>query len=219
MTDSELEAADKKRKLKKTVFALAIGALMGFFGASATMRILDTERFAGGGISVEIASLVGLIYLFIGLLVGLGALNPKAGAKVLNVEDEDELREQRQQLLCSSLGMALGGIALIVVAHAGTAGSIDPAIALGVYVFCSVIAILVSLKSRKYSDELMRAVSMETSSLSFYLVALIGGTWALLAHLGFTTAPQPLEWLTMFWALMLLATFIVIGKRGMLTMR
>ena len=219
MTDIELQAAEKKRKLKKTFFALAIGAFIGFLGASATMRILETERFAGGGTSVEIASLVGLFYLIIGLMVGLGALNPKAGAKVLNVEDEDELREQRRQLLYSSLAMVLAGISLAVVAHAGSAGPIDPAIALGIYVVCSVIAVFVSLKSRKYSDELMQAVGTETSSLSFYLVVLFGGTWALLAHLGYLTAPQPLEWLTMFWAVMLLATFIVVGKRGMLTMR
>lgn len=219
MTDIELETAEKRRKLKKMVLALGVGAFIGFLSASAAMRILDTERFAGGGVSVQIASLVGLIYLIIGLIVGLGALNPKAGAKVLNVEDEDELREQRQQLLYSSLAMALAGIALAVVAHAGSAGPINPAIALGIYVVCSVISVFVSLRSRKHSDELMRAVGTETSSLSFYLTVLFGGTWALLAHLGYVIAPRPVEWLTMFWAVMLLATFIVIGKRGLLAMR
>ena len=64
-----------------------------------------------------------------------------------------------------------------------------------------------------------RAVGRETGALSFYLTVAIGGTWALLAHLGFAPAPQPLDWLTMFWSLMLVACFIIIGKRGMMKMR
>ncbi|WP_271077101.1 hypothetical protein [Aurantiacibacter sp. MUD61] len=219
MTEVDHDAAEKKRKLKKTAFALSMGALTGFLGAMAVLRIMDSEDFAGASQSVEIASLVGMLFLVIGLMVGLGTLNPKAGAKVLNVEDEEELREQRQQLLYSSVAMALAGIALIVVAHAGSTGTIDPAIALGTYVVCSVISVFVSFKSRQHSDELMRAVSTETASLSFYLVVLIGGTWALLAHLQYVAGPAPLDWLTMFWSLMLLAAFMVIGKRGMMTMR
>lgn len=219
MTESDVESAEKKRKPKKTALAMGMGAIVGFFGASAVMRVMDSETFEGAGASVEIASLVGMFYLVVGVIVGLGALNPKAGAKVLNVEDEDELREQRQQLIYSSVAMALAGIALIVVAHAGRTGTIDPGIALGIYIVCSVVSVIISLKSRKYSDELMRAVGTETASLSFYFVVLVGGTWALLAHLQFLVGPTPLDWLTMFWSLMMLAVFIVLGKRGMLTMR
>ena len=197
MTESDVEAAEKKRKLKKTLFALGMGAVVGFLGASALMRVMDSERFAGAGASVEIASLVGMFYVIVGLMVGLGALNPKAGAKVLNVEDEDELREQRQQLLYSSLGMGLAGVALVAVAHGGTAGSIEPAVALAVYLVCMVIAVIVSILSRKHSDELMRAIGTETASLSYYLMLFIGGSWALLAHLGYLPGPQPLDWLTM----------------------
>ncbi|MDE1466981.1 hypothetical protein [Aurantiacibacter sp. D1-12] len=219
MTETEFEAAEKKRKLKKTLFALAMGGVVGFLGAMAVMRVLESERFASGGASVEVASLVGMIYLVTGLFVGLGALVPNAGAKVLNVEDADELREQRAMLLYSSIGMVVAAIALIVVAHGGAAGAINPDVALGVYIVTSIIAVAVSLKSRRHSDELMRAVSTETASMSFYLLALIGGTWAVLAHLQYVTAPTPLDWLTMFWSLMLLAAFIVTAKRGMMAMR
>ena len=219
MTEADYEVAEKKRKLKKTAFALTMGALVGFLGAMVVLRIMESRDFASAGQSVEIASLVGMLYFVIGLMVGLGALNPKAGAKVLNVEDEDELREQRQQLLYSSLAMGLAGFALIVVAHAGSAGTIDPLIALLIYLVCSVVSVFVSFMSRKHSDELVRAVGTETASLSFYLVVLIGGTWSLLAHLQYLPGPAPLDWLTMFWSLMLLAAFMVIGKRGMMTMR
>ena len=45
------------------------------------------------------------------------------------------------------------------------------------------------------------------------------GGWALLAHLGFTAAPAPLDWLTMFWVTTLAGVFVAIGQRGLMTMR
>ena len=48
---------------------------------------------------------------------------------------------------------------------------------------------------------------------------LIGGGWALLAHAGMVVAPQPLDWLTMFAAILLLATYWVCGVRGLLNPR
>ncbi|RJY09026.1 hypothetical protein [Aurantiacibacter aquimixticola] len=219
MTEPELQGSDKNRKLKKTLFAITMGGITGFFGAMLVKEALDSGKFASVGASVEIASLVGMIYLITGLFVGLGSLAPNAGAKVLNVEDADELREQRAMLLYSSVGMFAAGLALILVALAEAGGPVTPGLALLVYGVLAVVAIFTSVKSWKQQDELMRAVGRETASLSYYLMLLVGGTWALLAHLAYLPAAQPLDWLTMFWSLFLLATFIVVGRRGMLNMR
>lgn len=217
--EEQIETAEKKRKLKKTILALSLGGVAGFFGALGLMKLIDTGVLGELGASREIASLVALVYLLTAGAIGFGLINPKAGARFLNVEDADELDEQRGMLLYSTIGMAVAGLALLIIALAGAGGPVDPMTALIAYVVLSVVAVVTSLRSMKLQDELMQAVGKEAGSTSFYLVVLIGGTWALLAHLGFVTGPQPLDWLTMFWALMLLAAFIVTGRRGMLAMR
>jgi len=219
MTDTNIEATEKKRKLKKTIVALALGGVSGFLGALGLMKLIDTGVLGELGASREIAALVALIYLLTAGAIAVGLVNPKAGARFLNVEDAEELDEQRGMLLYSTIGMAVAGLALLIVALAGTGGPIDATTALIAYIVLSVVAVVTSVKSHKLQDELMQAVGKEAGSMSFYLIVLFGGTWALLAHLGFVGGPAPLDWLTMFWAFMLLAAFIVTAKRGMLAMR
>jgi hypothetical protein len=69
----------------------------------------------------------------------------------------------------------------------------------------------------RLSDELGRTLTYETGNMSFYLVLVLGGAWATLAHLGFLAAPAPLDWLTMFIVSMFVASFIVLGRRKLLT--
>ncbi|MEL1249497.1 hypothetical protein [Aurantiacibacter gilvus] len=219
MTDADIAAADKKRRFKKTLFAMVLGGAAGFLAAFTALQLMDAETMPEFGASVEVAVLVGLIYVITALAVAVGVLSPRAGAKFLNVEDAEELQEQRSMLTTSAIGMGAAGIALVVVALGGSVGLVDPTVALVVYAVLCALAVWVSLKSWKLQDELMRAVGRESGAMTFYLVVAIGGTWALLAHLGFVAGPQALDWLTMFWGLMLLACFIVVGKRGMLVMR
>ena len=81
------------------------------------------------------------------------------------------------------------------------------------------LAGLLTIAQWRQMDELMRGMSQECGNLSFYLVMLLGGGWAMLAHLGLATAPAPLDWLTMFLGLTLVAAFIAVGRRGMLMPR
>lgn len=219
MTQASNGRAQGSRRFKKTLIALAIGGVSGFLGATLALRFLDADSMPDVGASVEIAVLVAMLYVLTGVAVGVGVLSPKMGAKFLNVEDAEELQEQRSMLAYSTFGMIGAGVALGTVALGGEAGVVDPVWALVIFAVLTVLAVWLSLKSLKIQDELMRAVGRETGALSFYLTVGIGGTWALLAHLGFTAAPQPLDWLTMFWSLMLVACFIIIGKRGMMAMR
>jgi hypothetical protein len=219
MTDVEFEGAERKRRLKKTLFALGLGGVAGFLGAFTVTKLLKMETVPDLGASVEIAVLVGGIYILTALAVAVGILSPKAGASFLNVEDAEELREQRSVLAYSAIGMGGAGAALIVVALGAPGSLVDPIVALAIYAGLAVVAVGVSLKSWRLQDELMRAVGRETGALSFYLTVATGGTWALLAHLGLVAGPQAIDWLTMFWSLLLLAAFIVVGRRGMLAMR
>lgn len=219
MTDAELETSEKTRKRKKAIFAASIGAVAGFLGAMAGLELADSGMLGDFDVSREIAMLVGLIYIITAAAVLFGLASPKVGATFLNVEDAEELREQKTMLGYSGAGMASAGIALIVVALGGDGGVLDPLTALGIYVILTVVTVAVSLLSRKHQDELMRAIGQECAALAFYLVVLVGGTWALLDHLGIVPSPAALDWLTMFWGLLLVAAFVGTARRGMLEMR
>ena len=65
----------------------------------------------------------------------------------------------------------------------------------------------------------MLAMNLEAGALSYGLVFVTVGGWAMGAHLGYVAGPEPLDLLTLFYVLVLLATFIVVGRRGMLMPR
>lgn len=206
-------------KLKKVMFALTLGGVTGFLGAMAMMRLIDAGSLGDFGPSREIAALVGMLYVFTALATGFGVLSPKAGATFLNVEDAEELREQRAMLGLSSIGLAAFGLVLMVAAFAGPVGPIPPVTVLFAIGVLMIGAAIASIASWRRQDELMHAVGREAGTMAFYLLLLVGGGWALLAHLELATGPAALDWLTMIWALLLVASFIVIGRRGMLRMR
>jgi uncharacterized membrane protein len=78
---------------------------------------------------------------------------------------------------------------------------------------------VLSLSVYRACDELMRAINLEAGALSYGLIVLVAGVWAILAHLGYMPAPAPLDLLSLLYALVLLASFIVVGRRGMLMPR
>ncbi|APE27038.1 hypothetical protein [Aurantiacibacter gangjinensis] len=219
MADIDIEQADNKRRTKKTIFSVGLGGLIGFIGAMGALRLADSGVLGSLGASEEIALLVAMLYALTGASVLFGLVAPNAGARFLNVEDADELREQKPMLLGSGIGMlALGGL-LVMAALGGEGGVSAPATTLMACAVLLVVAAITSIRSWRLQDELMRAVGSETAGLAFYIVVLAGGTWSLLAHLGYAAGPAPLDWLTMFWAFLLLAAFIVVGRRGMMKMR
>lgn len=206
-------------KWKKVLFAASLGALSGFFGAMLVLRLGDQGLLGRLGPSEEIAMLVGLVYVLSGLGIGVGLVAPKAGARFLNVEDADEIAEQRVMLTCSALAMILLGLQLAVAALAAPLGIIPPGTALAVFVVAAVTIGLLSWRSRRHQDEFMRAMGRESGAAAFYLTAIAGGAWALLAHLGYAPPPAPLDWLTMIWSFVLVGAFAVIARNGMLKVR
>ncbi|WP_296717804.1 hypothetical protein [Erythrobacter sp.] len=205
--------------LRKVVIPASVGAVAGFVAVFGLMRFIDSDAVGGLNASAMIAATVGMLYCVIagGMLVGTS--NPRLGARFLNVEDADELQEQKRVLVTSSGAMALWGVALVVLALAAPDGPIPQGVALIVGAGGLLTGTALSYLTYRYCDELMLAINLEAGAITYGLVLVVVGMWALLAHLGFAAAPQPLDLLTSFYVLVLLASFIAAGRRGMLTIR
>lgn len=214
-----MEMAQKKPKWRKVVLSGALGAIVGAGAMSGLFAFLDSEAMDIVGVSEIAAAGVGLIYALIGFCVGIGLINPNLGFRYLNMEDADELRQQRLGLAYSSVGIIAMGVALILLAVSGPDGAVPAPIALAIAVVLFVAIIPLARMQYRHMDELMRSLSTETGNLAYYLVLVVGGGWAALAHLEFAPAPAPLDWLTMFFGLALFASFVAIGRRGMLEPR
>lgn len=205
--------------VRKLLIPALIGGVAGFAASFALLRFIDSDTVGGLGDSATIAALVGVLYCVIALGILLGTAKPRLGARFLNVEDADELREQKQVLLRSGGAMLLWGAALMALALAGPEGPLPQSVALAVGAGGLLLGSLLSLLVYRACDELMLAVNLEAGALSYGLVLLVVGMWAVLAHLGFIAAPQPLDLLTAFYVLVLVASFIAVGRRGMLAIR
>ena len=169
-----------------------------------------------------LSAVTGLVYVLIGLAVGTGALAPRTGALFLNVEDSDELREQRAMLgyagvSCIFFGLFLMVLALAAAAHGG--GSFTPPFALGAAVACLAAATLTAIWSNARSDELIRQVNVEASAFALHVAAVFFGGWAMLAHLGYVAWMKPLVLLPGLALIALVAIFWISGKKGMLKPR
>ncbi|ANY19989.1 hypothetical protein A6F68_01473 [Tsuneonella dongtanensis] len=195
------------------------GGVTGFVLA----RTVGQSFEAGGALShiagSEPALLVAAMYILMGVFVGLGTLSPRIGAAVLNVEDADEVREQAPVLLPSAIGCVLIGLSLVALALGGPAGPLSPTMAVGIGAVSLAIATVVTVKTNRRADELMRALFRETGAASFYLIFITLGGWAAAAQIGLVPAPSAIAVLTLLWAMPLVASFWVIGRRGMLKPR
>jgi hypothetical protein len=205
--------------LRKLLIPALIGGVVGGAASFGMMRYIDSPAVGGLGLSGTLAALVGVLYCVIGFGIVIGTSSPGLGAKFLNVEDADELREQKKMLVWSGASMLLWGVSLLALALAAPNGPVPQAAALAVGGGGLVIGIALSVLVYRASDELMAAVNLEAGALSYGITSLVIGLWAMLAHLGYAAAPAPLDLLTLFYVLALVASFIAVGRRGMLTIR
>ena len=217
MSEHEMPAAP--RGWRKVLISGLFGGVAGFAASAALLRFVGSDAVGGLDKSATIAALVAVLYLVIGLMVALGTANPALGARILNVEDADELREQKKVLSLSGVSMVLWGAALLALALAAPDGPLPQALALAIAAGGLAIGTALSVMVYRVSDELMLAVNLEGGALSYGLVFVLVGGWAMLAHLGYVAGPAPLDLLSMFYVLVLAASFIAVGRRGMLTVR
>ena len=95
------------RWARKLVIPALVGGVVGFAASSAMLRAIDSPAVGGLGTSATLAALVAVFYLVIGIGILLVTASPGLGARFLNVEDADELREQRRVLNLSAAAMVL----------------------------------------------------------------------------------------------------------------
>jgi predicted metal-binding membrane protein len=135
----------------------------------------------------------------------------------MEADTADELRERGRLFLYSFVWTAACGLLLIVLCLSEPGGVLSPTAALaGALVLIAVLAAL-GIATWRLSDELARTLSHEAGNMAFYLILVLGGGWAMLAHLGFVAGPAPLDWLTLLTALMFVASVIAAGRRKLLT--
>jgi hypothetical protein len=208
-----------RSKWRKFAMQGLIGGVLGATFSILAMELVETGLLGTLGVSQQIALLVGVIYGLIGLMCVVGVALPGAGVQLLNVEDADELREQRQVLGWSGASMVLMGVLLAVLGLSGTDGVIAPATALTLTLTGWVVLTFASIFLLRQMDELMRSLTRETGELAYYLMLLACGGWALLAWLGYAPAMGMLDFLTLNHVLLLLASVLAAGRRGLMKPR
>ncbi|MCH8615708.1 hypothetical protein LZ016_06290 [Sphingomonas sp. SM33] len=204
----------EKDKMRVMLWRMLAGAVVGAAGTGLFLAFVGEPHMDLKDPGVMIAIVSGLTYVLIGLIVALGLASPKAGAKFLNVEDAEEIREEGPKLWLSALCCLLIGGFLLALAMAG--GLIGTQLALIVAGACLAGVLFVgTISARKY-DELTRQISLEASAWSFYVILLGGGLWAALAHLGYGPWISPIAFVAALPLLLLVVCFVVIARKGML---
>ena len=149
-------------------------------------------------------------------LLALGSVH--AGAELIDdIDAADELRERGRLHFVSLAWIAVCGLLLIGLSLAGPGGLLPPEAAVAGMLALVAVMTLLGIVAWRLSDELGRTLSYETGNMAFYLIWVAGGFWAMLAHLGYAAAPAPLDWVTLFTVLLFAASFIVLGRRKLLT--
>ena len=206
----------KPNPLRKTIISTLLGALAGFLG----MMLLTTQvkRFDLAD-DVVIAGGAGMIYLLTGLFVLWGSLMPNAGAKLLNVEDADELRDMKKMLTGSSAILSFFGFALIALAFSAPGGPIPASIAFAILVASILVSAIVGWRQWDHYDEMYKRVSHEGANWAMCILLPIILIWGACAHFGWAAPIKPLSLIGVASFMVLVGSFIASGRRGMLKPR
>jgi hypothetical protein len=219
MMTSEFEPPRPPFKWRKLLLQLVVGLICGaLFGYGVGHFLGDYAKARGlehVPLSVEIAGLIAVIYILIAAIVLAGSSAPSLGSQILNVEDADEVREMQSQFVTSGIAMLLWGCALLALALAEPVGPLAAQVALTIGAAGLIIGTWFAVKAYRHCDELMLAMNLEAGAITYGLVLVTLGSWAMLAHLDYAPAPTPLDILSACYALVMVASFIAIGRRGL----
>lgn len=213
-----MSATAETNKVRVMVGRLLGGAVVGAAGTGLFLVFVGEPHMNLKDPSVMLAIVAGVSYVLIGLLVAVGLVAPSAGARFLNVEDAEEIREERPKLGSSALSCVLTGCFLLVLALSG-GGVIAAGAALAIAVLCLGGMIVLGWISMKRYDELTRQMGQEASAWAFYATLLLFGGWAALAQLGFTAWVDPLGFVASLAMLQLVAIFVAVARRGLMMPR
>lgn len=205
---------------RKIALQALVGAVVGGGGAIAALSLLEPGE-PGLAPSQLILGGIGLIYAIMGLFVGIGTLAPRLiGQRLLNVADAQEIEDDRANMAGSAICSLAIGAALVLLAYGATGDPAAPISAVTAFwILAAVIAAVavVSVLMWRSFDELWRQLSVETSALLGNFLLVVCVLWGSAAAAGMVAAPGPLDLLSLAFGGLLLATFVVIGRRGMMT--
>jgi hypothetical protein len=217
MTDMKNGKWDvKAHQNRKLIFQFVVGGLLGGLTSFVGLGLLDAQNMALDQIVVAV---VGLSYLLIGLICGFGLMAPKLGSSILNVEDEDEIREQSRILSGSAISMIALGAALIVLPMAGSDGPISRLAAIGGLLAALVLLIAISIRDWKYYDEMLMQLSRDAGNIAFSGVGSVILIWGSASWLGLVTAPTPLTLVALVSGGFLIAIFVASAQKGLMRPR
>lgn len=203
---------------RKVVLQLLAGGVVGALVSLGLASLLpDLKESVEPGAAALLA--IGLIFALMGLFVGLGVAIPGIGTNVLNVADREDLADQRAILTGSAVCCIALGLAMALLALSGPEGPVSGLLAFWALAGSFVLATAITAFQWRLYDELMRGVSLEASAwmagIAFPGITL----WAALAHIGKAAPIDPLGLIAAMAGSMLLGSFLVTGRRGLLVPR
>lgn len=214
-----MSASVEKKKMRVLVLRMFCGALVGAAVTGSFLVFVGDPLLNLKDPGVMLAIVAGLSYFAIGLMVWVGMMAPRSvGVRMLNVEDAEELREETPKLKSGVVVLVLTGLFLLSLAMGGTT-ILSRELALGIAAAC--LAGIVAggwLAAKKY-DEMTKRLGEDVASGTLQAGLLFFGGWAALAQLDYVAWVGPLAFVSAFALLQLLASFVVIAKRGMLMPR
>ena len=203
-------------KTRKLIVQLVSGGLFGAVASYSAMSLLDLRSMAADQIGL---SAVALIYLLLGVIVGFGLVAPNLGSKVLNVENAEEINEQRRVLTGSTMAMISIGFALLALSLAGPGRMVSPALGFGALIASLVISVVITVRDLKFYDEMMLQLSRDSGNLAYCISGVTIMVWASAAAVGWIAAPTPFALIAIIAGGMLLAVFISAARAGLMMPR
>lgn len=211
-----IAAEPKVNKTRKLILQIMSGGLFGGLVAYLGLGVLRAETMAADQL---IVSGIGLVYLLMGLIVGVGLIAPKLGSSMLNVEDANEINEQRRILTGSTICMVALGAALIALPLAGPNGRISAVAGFGGLAASLLILVVISIRDWRHYDEMMMQLSRDAGNIAFCSIGGVLLIWASAASVGLTSAPTPLALVATNMGGFLLSIFVASARRGLLVPR
>lgn len=197
--------------LIKLGLAAAANILFAALMIEGSAALERSEAVRPGGVSETFAMWVGVLHISFGLT----AAAIRASAFFLrNSEDAEDIRREGRALLLGAGALIAAGSSLILLSLAGPGRLIPPAAGLAGGLLLSGFASILVAVRLSGMDELNRGMARESGYFAFTAFTWIGGIWAMLAHLGFVLAPEPLGWLALLGAVSFVAGLVATARRG-----
>lgn len=149
--------------------------------------------------------------------IGFGLIAAGFGASANYLDDSEEgqdLRRERRALLLGAGALVSAGSALILACLTGAERLVPPGAGVTGTLLLNLSATVLATIRLRGMDELNRGLARDASHLALTWLAWFGGTWALLAHVRFTPAPDALDWLTMLHGFSFVAGLVAAARRG-----